>query len=146
MLIRIRALLAALWAGELLAVALLAAPNAFATLERAMAGTYVSRLFELDARAALAAGIVLVLIERRLHRDGVTQGSAMGWNLLLPLLALIATVIGHYGLQPLMAAARRGEGAWTFLQLHAASMAFFAVRTVAVLVLAWRALPKPPKG
>ena len=35
MLLRIRALLAALWAGELLAVALLAAPNAFATLDRA---------------------------------------------------------------------------------------------------------------
>lgn len=146
MLIRLRALIAAIWAGELLAVALLAAPNAFATLERAMAGKYVARLFEMDARVALAAGVLLVLIERRLHRDateaGVNAGSAMGWALVLPLLALGLTILGYYGLQPLMEAARQGQGSWTFLQLHAVSLALFGLRLLAVLVLAWRVMPR----
>ncbi|WP_431052399.1 DUF4149 domain-containing protein [Roseateles sp. L2-2] len=138
MLLRIRALLAALWAGELLAVALLAAPNAFATLERAAAGKYVARLFEMDARFALAAGVLLILMERRLHRDGVVRGSAMGADFWLPLVAIGCTVAGFYALQPLMEAARQGQGSWTFLQLHAVSLALFGVRTVAVLALAWR--------
>lgn len=141
MLTRVRAVLAALWAGELLAVAALAAPNAFATLDRAMAGKYVGRLFELDARVALAAAILLILIERRLHRDAVDSGaaapSAMGWGLWLPLLALFMTVLGYYGLQPLMEAARQGQGRWTFMQLHAVSLGCFGVRLLAVLALAW---------
>lgn len=142
MLARARALLAALWAGELLTVAWLAAPNAFATLERAQAGLYVGRLFEMDARIALAAGVLLVMMERRLHRDGQTSGSAMSWALVLPLVALFLTVLGYYGLQPLMESARQGQGSWTFLQLHAASMALFGLRMVAVVVLAWRVMPR----
>lgn len=143
MLVRIRALLAALWAGELLAVALLAAPNAFATLERAVAGRYVGRLFEMDARFALAAGVLLILMERRLHRDGESGGSAMNFGVLLPLLAIGFTAAGYYALEPMMEAARQGQGSWTFLQLHAVSMAFFGLRMIAVLVLAWRAMPRP---
>nr|WP_297525773.1 DUF4149 domain-containing protein [uncultured Roseateles sp.] len=138
MLLRIRALLASLWAGELLAVALLAAPNAFATLERVAAGKYVARLFEMDARVALAAGVLLILMERRLHRDGVAGGSAMSPEFWLPLLAIGCTAAGFYALQPLMEAARQGQGAWTFLQLHAVSLVLFGVRTLVVLVLAWR--------
>ncbi|UXH76445.1 DUF4149 domain-containing protein [Roseateles amylovorans] len=142
MLIRIRALLAALWAGELMAVALLAAPNAFATLERAMAGKYVARLFEMDARVALAAGLVLAMMSRRLQRDGVVQGSVMSGDLILPLLAIGLTVFGYYGLQPMMEAARNGQGSWTFLQLHAVSLVCFGLRALAVLALAWRVLPR----
>jgi hypothetical protein len=142
MLLRIRALLAALWAGELLTVALLAAPNAFATLERAMAGRYVGRLFELDARFALAAGILLIVMERRLHRDGDVGGSAMNLGFLLPLLAIGFTAAGYYALEPMMEAARQGQGSWTFLQLHAVSMVFFGLRMIAVLVLAWRVMPR----
>lgn len=144
MLLRIRALLAALWAGELLAVALLAAPNAFATLDRAMAGKYVARLFEMDARFALAAGVLLVLMERRLHRDGVVGGSAMNPGFWLPLLAIGFTAAGYYALQPMMDAARQGLGSWSFLQLHAVSLVCFGLRTIAVLALAWRVCgPRP---
>ncbi|WAC72041.1 DUF4149 domain-containing protein [Roseateles sp. SL47] len=146
MLSRLRALLAALWAGELLTVALLAAPNAFAALERSQAGLYVGRLFEMDARIALAAGLLLVMMERRLQRDGLSQGSAMGWPMVLPLVALLLTVLGYYGLQPLMEAAKQGTGTWTFLQLHAVSMVFFGLRLIAVLMLAWRVVPRPGAG
>lgn len=146
MLARARALLAALWAGELLAVAWLAAPNAFATLERTQAGLYVGRLFEMDARIALAAGVLLVMMERRLQRDGPVGGSVMGWAMVLPLLALFLTVLGYYGLQPLMESAKQGLGSWTFLQLHAVSMSLFGLRMVAVVVLAWRVMPRGDAG
>ncbi|MBB3192795.1 DUF4149 domain-containing protein [Roseateles terrae] len=142
MLLRLRALLAALWAGELLTVAFLAAPNAFASLERAQAGLYVGRLFEMDARIALAAAVLLVLMERRLQRDGTSTGPVMGLPLVLPLVALFLTVLGYYGLQPLMESAKQGLGSWTFLQLHAVSLAMFGLRTVAVVVLAWRIMPR----
>ncbi len=142
MLLRLRALLAALWAGELLTVAFLAAPNAFASLERAQAGLYVGRLFEMDARIALAAAVLLVLMERRLQRDGASVGPVMGLPLVLPLVALFLTVLVYYGLQPLMESAKQGLGSWTFLQLHAVSLAMFGLRTVAVVVLAWRVMPR----
>jgi hypothetical protein len=142
MLARARALLAALWAGELLTVAFLAAPNAFASLERAQAGLYVGRLFEMDARIALAAAVLLVLMERRLQRDGASTGPVMGLPLVLPLVALFLTVLGYYGLQPLMESAKQGLGSWTFLQLHAVSLALFGLRTVVVAVLAWRVMPR----
>jgi hypothetical protein len=141
MLLKLRALLAALWAGELLTVALLAAPNAFATLERGLAGQYVGRLFELDARMALGAALLLILLERRLQRDAQQPGSAMGWNLLLPLLALALTVGGYYALQPMMAAAKAGQGSWSFAQLHAVSLGCYGLRLLVVLCLAWRVAP-----
>ncbi len=146
MLMRIRALLAALWAGELLAVAFLAAPNAFATLDRAMAGQYVARLFEMDARIALASGLLLAMMSRRLQRDGLLPGSVMSWDLILPLLAIGLTAFGYYGLQPLMDAARSGQGSWTFMQLHAVSLVCFGLRGLAVLALAWRVQPRGGVG
>lgn len=137
MLTRVRALLAALWGGLLLCIAALAAPSAFAVLERAQAGRLVGRLFELDAQVGLALGLLLVLIERRVQRD-IAARTVMTAELLLPLLALFCVVAGYYGLQPQMEAARAGQGAWSFGALHAVSSLFFGVKTLAVLVLAWR--------
>lgn len=143
MLRRGQALLAGLWAGELLCIALIAAPSAFAVLERAQAGQMVGRLFELDAQLSLAAGLILLMLERRLQREAAAPEAerlVLGAGLLLPLLALFCTVAGYYGLQPLMIAARAGQGSLSFGALHAVSMAFFALKTMAVLALAWRAI------
>ena len=49
MLRRSQMLLAAFWGGLLLCVAFVAAPSAFAVLERAQAGLVVARLFGLEA-------------------------------------------------------------------------------------------------
>lgn len=138
---RARGLLAGLWAGQLLCVAAMAAPNAFATLERAQAGAYVGRLFSMDATLSLALGLLLAMMARRLQRDATPDGRAapvMTAELLLPLLALFCTVAGYYALQPMMEAARAGQGALSFGALHGISMLFFAAKTLAVLVLAWR--------
>lgn len=146
MLGRLQALLAALWGGLLLSVAGIAAPTAFAVLERVQAGKFVGRLFELEAQASLAAALLLVMIERRLQRDA-EHPAMTSPALLLPLAALFLTVVGYYGMQPLMEAARSmgktGQGALSFGALHAISSALFGLKTTLVLVLAWRLMLRP---
>lgn len=140
MFVRLQALLAALWGGFLLCVAFAAAPSAFAVLERANAGLFVGRLFAVEAQVSLAAALILMLLERRIARDAVEAGAAsdvFSAKLLLPAIALFCTIAGHYGLQPLMANAKAGVGIASFGALHGASLAFFGVKGLAVLALAW---------
>lgn len=145
MLTRLQALLAALWGGFLLCVALAAAPSAFAVLERAVAGLYVGRLFQVDAQVSLGAALLLILFERRHARDAVEAGqaaAALSAELLLAAGALFCTVAGYYGLRPLMADARAGAGVASFAALHGVSLGFFALKGLAVLALAWRLLAR----
>ncbi len=136
MLIRFRTLLAALWGGLLLSVAWVAAPSAFAVLERAQAGLLVARLFSLEAQLSLAAGLLLMLMARRLARE---QGlPALSSEFLLPAGAVFCTVAGYYALQPMLAAAKSGQGPWSFGALHGVSLAFYGVKLLLVLALAWR--------
>jgi hypothetical protein len=132
---RARALLAGLWAGVLLAVAGIATPAPFATLATADAGRVVARVLASEAYLSLAAAVVLFLLERRRARDGAP---AMTAEVMLVLGALLCTVAGYFALQPMMAAARAGQGPWSFGTLHAVSTAFFGVKALLVLVLAWR--------
>jgi hypothetical protein len=139
---RVRAVLAALWGGLLLCVALLAAPSAFAVLERSQAGALVGRIFALDANISLGVALLLMVIERRLRRD--TQRDATGptftAEFLLPAGALFCTVAGYFALQPLMAAAKAGgQGGPSFVTLHAVSFGFYGLKMLLVLALAWRA-------
>ncbi|MFO1252257.1 MAG: DUF4149 domain-containing protein [Inhella sp.] len=135
--LKARSLLAALWAGQLLTVALLAAPNAFATLARPEAGAYVARLFLLDARLSLVLGVLLMLSEQRLQRQAHAERLQFNAALLLPLLAVFLTVLGFEVLQPLMLQAKE-LGQARFAWLHAGSMAAFAAKTGVVLALAWK--------
>jgi hypothetical protein len=50
--------------------------------------------------------------------------------------------------QALMPAARVGQGALSFGQLHLVSTVFYGIKTLAVLLLAWRAagLSRPPSS
>lgn len=137
---RLQALLAALWGGLLLCIAFVATPSAFAVLERVQAGAYVARVFAIEAQVSLVLGLVLVMIERRIARDAAeagTDGSQFSARLLLPVVALFCTVAGYYGLQPLMADAKAGVGVASFGALHGASLAFFGVKGLTVLALAW---------
>ena len=140
---RLQALLAALWGGLLLCIAFVATPSAFAVLERAQAGAYVARVFAIEAQVSLALGLVLMMIERRLTRDAVEARQAaqqFSMRLVLPVVALFCTIAGYYGLQPLMAEARAGTGVASFAALHGVSLAFFGVKGLAVLALAWISL------
>jgi hypothetical protein len=138
---RARRLLPAVWLGALLAIALIAAPSLFALLERAAAGRVAARLFALEAQASLVICVALGLIERRRAslRAAAGHGPRVSAELLLVLAALFCTIFGQFALQPMMAAARTGEGRWSFGALHAASTGFYGLKVLLVAVLAWRA-------
>jgi hypothetical protein len=138
---RLRRLLPGLWAGVLLCIAAIAAPAVFALLERTDAGRVVGRMFVQEAWLSLVLGALLLVVERsraRLAAEAGT-GSVLSTEMLLVLGAVFCTVAGYFALQPLMPAARAGQGPLSFGQLHAVSSAFYAVKVLLLLVLAWRA-------
>lgn len=140
MLTRIRTLLAALWLGLVVSLAAVVAPVLFAGLEREVAGRMAGQMFRIEAYAALGLAIALFLIERRLAglRMRAGQGSVMSMNLLLVLGALFCTVFGYFALQPLMEAARAGQGRFSFGALHGASSVLFVLKGLLLLALVWR--------
>ena len=134
---RWRRLLPGLWAGLLLCVALLATPSAFASLLPSDAGRTVARMLAQEAYTSLAMGVVVLVLERGAARR--SGGAQFSLGMGLALLTLFCTVAGYFAVQPMMAAARAGQGALSFGQLHAVSSAFYLVKVSAVLALAWRA-------
>lgn len=134
-------LLPGLWLGLLLTVAAVATPAAFALLAPADAGRVAARVLAQEAHASLAFGAVLLALERVAAKRGaeVGQGSQFSVGMALAGLALFCTVAGYFALQPLMDAARAGEGRLSFAQLHAISAGFYGVKLVCVAALAWRA-------
>lgn len=140
MLKRLRTVLAALWLGLVFTLAAVAAPVLFAGLERADAGRLAGNLFRIEAYAALGLAAALFLIERRLAatRMRAGQGSMLSVNLLLVLGALFCTVLGYFALQPMMEAARAGQGRLGFGALHGISSVLFMLKGLLLLVLVWR--------
>lgn len=138
---RARRVLPAVWAGLSLALGFVAAPTLFATLDRAAAGSVAARLFAAEATISLVLCVVLALLERAraARRAQAGQGSRVSAELLLVLGALFCTILGHYAVQPMMAAARAGQGALSFGALHGISSALYAVKLLMVATLAWRA-------
>jgi hypothetical protein len=137
---RWRALLPALWGGMLLGVALMAAPDAFATLPAADAGRLVRRLFAQEAYLSLALGLVVFLVEQGAARREAEagRGSVFSTDMVLALGTLFCTIAGYFALQPLLEAARGGQGSVPFGVLHGVSTGFFGLKTLLVLALAGR--------
>jgi len=136
---RLRCALPGLWLGMLLALAFIAAPSLFAILDRPVAGRVAARLFAIEAQLSLLLAVVLGLLERaRAAQQLPGQGSRVSTELLLVLGALFCTVLGHYAIQPMMEAARAGQGTWSFGALHAASTALYLLKSLLVAALAWR--------
>jgi hypothetical protein len=145
---RAAALLAGLWAGVLLCLATIATPATFALLPQADAGRVAGRMLNQEAYLSLVLAMLLCLVERRRVRDDSESdglGVTLSANLLLPLGALFCTVAGYFAVQPMMAAARAGQGALSFGALHAISAGFYLVKVVLVLALTWR-LTAPEKN
>jgi hypothetical protein len=139
---RLRRLLPGLWAGWLLCVSALATPAAFALLDKPTAGRVVARMLAQEAYTGLAIGTVLLVLERLVARRAAQDGSGSQFTtgMVLALAALFCTVLGYFALQPMMEAARAGQGALSFGQLHAISLAFYGLKLLLVSALAWRAL------
>jgi hypothetical protein len=87
-------------------------------------------------------GVLILVIERRdaFARHLAKGVSQFSLEMTLAIGALFCTVAGYYGLEPMMEQARSGGAtALTFMQLHAISLAFFGVKGLLVLALAWKA-------
>jgi hypothetical protein len=138
---RWRRLLPGLWLGFGLCVAVLATPAAFALLERAAAAAVVSRMLAQEAYTSLALALLLLALERLAAKraSAAGRGSQYSLGMGLALGALFCTVAGYFAVQPMMDAARAGQGALSFGQLHAVSAGFFVLKMALVAALAWRA-------
>ncbi len=136
--------LAGLWAGLLWGVGAIGAPAGFEVAAAETAGRMAGRMFGQEAHLSLALTVVLFLLLRRQARaeSAVGAGSALSTDMLLVLGGLFCTVAGYFALQPMMAAARAGQGAWSFAALHGASAGFYGLKAVLVSILAWRLAPR----
>ncbi|MEY2654743.1 MAG: hypothetical protein RLZZ524_1771 [Pseudomonadota bacterium] len=147
MLARLAKLLAALWLGLVLTLGAVAAPMAFKVLERSLAGQFAGACFRLEAQLSLGAAMLLFLLHRKIAQQHAEagQGSRVSTELLLVLGALFCTVLGHFALQPMMEAARAGDGMYSFGTLHGASSLLFLLKGVMLLVLVWRGTSGSPR-
>jgi hypothetical protein len=128
------------WVGMLLCIALIAAPSVFAVLPAAQAGTVVSRIFVQEAWLSLTLAAILLLAQRRPPPRGLfsvrrvrPSAAALLWA------TVLCTLVGSFAVPWWMPQARAGQGLFSFGQLHAASTVLFGLKTLLVLVLAWRA-------
>lgn len=129
---------AGLWAGILLGIGFIGAPAGFASTFPETAGRIAARMFMQEAYLSLGLAVLLLLMLRRIWQMTETRRSILGADALMLLGVAFCTVLGHFGLQPVMAAARAGQGSLSFGALHGISMSLYAVKTLLLLVLAWR--------
>jgi hypothetical protein len=132
--------LAGLWAGTLLSVGLVAAPAAFAVLPSSLAGQVVGRLFRQEAYLSLGMAVAMFLIVRQKARlrAEAGHGSVISADVMIVLATLFCTIAGYFAIQPMMAAARMGQGSFSFAALHGVSGGLFALKALLVAALAWR--------
>jgi hypothetical protein len=137
---RLAACTAGLWAGVIFGIAAIGAPAGFASLQAEAAGRVAGRMFMQEAYASLALSVLLLLMVRRVARvdSEAGRGSVFSTNVVLVLGTLFCTMFGYFALQPMMAAARAGQGMWSFGALHGISAVFFGLKGLLALVLAWR--------
>ncbi|MCA0244391.1 MAG: DUF4149 domain-containing protein [Proteobacteria bacterium] len=142
---RIRRLLPALWLGLLAAVALIGTPAPFAELARDVAGRVAGRMLLREAWFSIVVALLLWMLERgrALRAAAAGRGSVLSTEMVLLLATLLCTLLGYFIVQALLPAARLGQGALGFAQLHAVSVGFYAVKLLLVATLAWRAAAPP---
>ncbi|HEX3140372.1 MAG TPA: DUF4149 domain-containing protein [Rhizobacter sp.] len=137
---RLAACTAGLWAGLVFGIAAIGAPAAFASLPPEAAGRLAGRMFMQEAYGSLAVSVLMLLLVRRLARvkSEAGRGSVFSTDVVLVLGTLFCTMFGYFAIQPMLAAAKAGQGSWSFEALHGASAACFGLKGVLALALAWR--------
>ena len=127
--------------GLLLGVGFIGAPAGFAVTTAEIAGRSAGRMFAVEAYVSLAVAVIVLILTRRSASVEPEQPvvPALNTDVLLVLGTLFCTVAGYFVIQPMMAAARAGQGGGlSFGALHGLSAGFFALKALLVLLLAWR--------
>lgn len=137
--------MAALWVGSLWTIGYVVAPTLFATLaDRALAGTIAGNVFRVEAWVSLACAFILVMIQLR-QPSGMRAGRFSSLQLILAMAA--CTLIGYFGLQPLMSAMREAAAASggvaadarrNFGILHGAASGIFVVQSLLGVALIFK--------
>ncbi|MEB0133969.1 DUF4149 domain-containing protein [Actimicrobium sp. CCC2.4] len=137
---RLRLLVIALWVGSLWTIGYLVAPTLFMTLaDRVLAGTIAGKLFRVEAWLS----VVMSLLTFGLIAWSVTTSRARTWMLRLTGMMLACTLIGYFGLQPMMAALREAASGGVFSPdarmqfgiLHGVASGLYLIQSVLGIVL-----------
>lgn len=135
---RAKVLIATLWVGSLWTVGYVVAPTLFSTLsDKALAGTVAGQLFRIEAWLSVVCGSALIALAIFASSDHNLKQR----RILLAIISamLVCTLIGYFGLQPLMAdlreAARPGgvmdsEVRMKFGIVHGLSAMFFLIQSL----------------
>ena len=137
-LLRVAYVLLTLWAGGLWTICGVAAPSAFAVLERRAAGELAGRLFEIAAWSGTVIALLLFVLLRAANR--LSSSSSRSVRLLIATAAL-APMLSELVLGPLMHAARMQGDMRAFGILHGVGGALFLVACVCTLALTWKLNP-----
>ena len=89
-----------LWVGSLWAIGLIAAPTLFSVLSdnTQLAGLLAGKMFTLTAYVGMACGFYVLIY--RLAVDGT--GAFKQWLFWIALAMLALTLVGHFGVQPII--------------------------------------------
>ena len=107
-----------LWVGGLWAIGAIAAPTLFATLsDKQLAGMLAGKMFSIMAYIGIACGFYLLLF--RLANEGTHAFKQWAFWIVLSMLAL--TLIGHFGIQPIIQSLKVQGGAAAVIESVTAS-------------------------
>jgi len=141
---RLSSIAVVLWVGSLWAIGFIAAPTLFAALEdRQLAGTLAGRMFTVTAYVGMGCGAYLLFF--RLASQGMAAVKQLTFWLVFAMLAL--TLIGHFGIQPILEGLKIRGGpaevmqsviADRFARWHGIASILFVVQSVLGLLLVLR--------
>ena len=117
-----------LWAGGLWTICGLAAPSAFAVLERSAAGALVGRLFTVAAWGSATIAVLAIAAPRVPRLDERLSR-------ILIVVAGLAPLLSEIALGPLMRQARSAGDMQRFALLHGLSAVLFLVACLSLLTL-----------
>lgn len=141
---KLAAIAAVLWVGSLWAIGFIAAPTLFSSLsDRQLAGMLAGRMFTVTAYLGMACGAYLILY--RIISHGVAAFRQLVFWVVFVMLLL--TLIGHFGIQPVLEALKlqggaaqvmQGVVADRFARWHGIASVLFVIQSVLGLVLVLR--------
>lgn len=144
---RARLLTVTIWVGSMWTIAYLVAPVLFSTLaDRSLAGTIAGNLFRIQAWLTVFCAIVLTGLQ--LLRPAGASGRSGKIFIGLTLAMLACTLVGYFGLQPMMAALRaeaggvamQGAARTQFGILHGAAAGFYLLQSLLGIALVLRSV------